>query len=267
MLLPDISAQLNFLRRLGDIETIGSGFYLPVPTYLVPFGDWAILVSGLPVQELRRLYGEDVLVPGLARVVRNSTSVTAIPCRPSADWLRTPRSTETWTDDLIRGTRFIEPQGCGGLDIYNTSRSQGPLGWKSIDQVSRHPQCTCLARRRHTTGERSYYLLRLGARGINAMAELELKGSEIRRLQLGVRALASEPLRFSITDGIDENCVVRAPSLLPDPETLFLDAVGREQRQSDGGTRWISIPKYARETAMKLLISLGLRDEPRIQHG
>ena len=171
--------------------------------------------------------------------------------------MRSPASTLEWTRSVLGSARFFDPQGVTGIELYDT-RSLGVSGWRHLDARTDYPGGIALGRRRYQSGQRSYYLLRFGSRGLDVISELDLSGSEIRRLQLGLRAIAGRPARYRIFDCNKETCLIRVPAFLPRAESVLLEAVGREPKQSDTGTRSISIPIYTRDAVVEILLSLGL---------
>lgn len=258
-LSPDIKPQVDLLRRIGDIETIGSGFYLPVPTYAVLFGEWGLLISGLPNQEIVRLYQIEVAAPGSARIIRDLPCPATIGRRQASDWLGTPRSTLEWADAHLREARFGDPHGWNTLEAYIVDRRIGSVGWIStVDELLRL-QGVHLLRNAIGTGPRSYYLLSVGAGGVDGMSELRLRGADIRRLQLALQAKAGASAMFSFRTCDLDTSELRAP-FLPAEEKRFLEAIGRVQDRPDARGISATVPAYTRAAVTKCLQSLGLKE-------
>lgn len=257
MMAPDTAQQIDLLRRIGDIESVGGGFYLPVSTHVVVFDEWGLLISGLPTQEIRRLYGIEITTPGSARVIQKLPSAALISRRSGLDWLGTPRTTREWTEILIRGARFADSYGWDTLEIYNVDRRVGPLGWISAGSNIEGLTGVYLSRNAIGVGPRSYYLLRFGRAGVDGMSELHLHGTEIRRLQFGVRARAAENFLFSMSH-IDEHSVLLSAPFLPAEETKFLEAIGHVMPRSDGKGIQTNVPVFAQNVVAQCLLALGL---------
>ncbi len=247
------------LRRLGDIETIGGGFYLPTPTRIVFWGDWGIVLSGLPIQELSRIDGLRPTMPGIARVIRTLPSSCRLPLCPPIAWLRTPSSTVTWADATIRATRFHDPYGWEHLDLFNTHKKLGAFGWSKITNSHQQIPGTYLARNSQGKGPRTYYLLRVGRNDIDALGELQIRGSDIRRLQLALMAMAGEPFRYSISSGAGDKIALRVP-FLPDQERFLLECIGTLQMDPREHWEIAWIPAYTRGAVTEVLHALSLTE-------
>lgn len=193
ILPPSVREPLAQLRRIGDIETVGRGFYLPAPTRIIPFTEWGLVLSGLPVQELARLHRLQVVSPGNARLVRDLNAAASIPRCSRETWLRTPRSTIEWAERTMRATPFHAPHGWEELEVFNVQRKHGALGWSRLTTANRKLPCTYLARNAQGFGPRSYYFLKMGRRDVEGLGDLHLRGSEIIRLQIALGALADAP--------------------------------------------------------------------------
>lgn len=244
---------------MGDIETIGGGFYLPIPTHAVLFEEWGLLISGLPTQEIVRLYGIEVAAPGSARIIRNLSYPVTIAQRQASDWLGTPSCTREWADAHLGDARFGDPYGWNTLEAYNIDRRIGSIGWMSAGDEIRRSQGIHLLRNAIGTGPRSYYLLKVTGSGIDGMSELQLRGADIRRLQFALRARASVSALFSFRDSDPDTFELSAP-FLPVQETRFLEAIGRVQDRADARGISATVPAYTRAVVTKCLLSLGLKE-------
>jgi len=250
------------LRRIGDIETVGRGFYLPAPTRIIPFTHWGLVLSGLPVQELARLHGLQVASPGNARLVRDPNAAGNIPRCPLVSWLRAPRSTIEWAEQTIRATPFHAPHGWEDLEVFNVRKKHGALGWSRIATAHRKSPCTYLARNPQGHGPRSYYFLKIGRRDVEGLGDLHLRGSEIIRLQIALGALADEPYRYSLVSEEGGLLVLQLP-FLPDQETLLLECIGTLEVDPRGVGVIARIPTYTQNDVMMLLYDLGLVESDR----
>jgi len=257
LLPPSVRESLALLHRIGDIETVGRGFYLPAPTRIVPFTAWGLVLSGLPVQELARLHGLQVVSPGIARLVRDPNAAANIPRCPRASWLRAPRSTIEWAERTIRAAPFQAPHGWEDLEVFNVRKKLGALGWSRITTAHRKFPCTHLARNPQGFGPRTYYFLKIGRRDVEGLGDLHLRGSEIIRLQIALGALADEPFRYSIVSEEGELLVLRLP-FLPDPEKLLLECIGTLEVDPRGRGVVARIPSYTQTDVTALLCDLGL---------
>jgi hypothetical protein len=244
---------------MGDIETIGGGFYLPIPTYAVLFGEWGLIISGLPNQEIVRLYEIEVAAPGSARIIRNLPCPATIAQRQASDWLGTPRCTIEWANAHLREARFGDAHGWNTLEAYNIDRRIGSIGWMRAGDELERSQGVHLLRNAIGTGPRSYYLLNVSGSGIDGMSELRLRGTDIRRLQVALRAKAGASAQFSFRDSDPDTLELNAP-FLPAEERRFLEAIGRVQDRPDARGMSATVPVYARAAVTQCLLSLGLKE-------
>src|SRR5262249_28288319 len=94
---PLISRGLKELAFIRDVETVGQGFWLPVPAYLVSLSAASLVVSALPNQELARQYGIEPHGLGVSRLISDrSNSARSLPESPLCDWTEAPISTLEW---------------------------------------------------------------------------------------------------------------------------------------------------------------------------
>lgn len=263
LLPPSVRESLAQLRRIGDIETVGRGFYVPAPTRIIPFTDWGLVFSGLPVQELARLYGLQVVSPGDARLVRDPHVAPNIPRCHLVSWLKAPRSTIEWAGRIIRATPLHAPHGWDDLEVFNVRKKQGALGWSRITTAHRKFPCIYLARNAQGDGRpRTYYLLKVGRHDVEGLGDLHLRGSEIIRLQIALGALADEPFRYSIVSEESELSVLQLP-FLPDPEKLLLECIGTLELDPRRRGVIARFPTYTQTDVMTLLCNLGLVESDR----
>ena len=116
----ELSAGLGVLREIRDIQALGRGFYVPVPSHLVPLGGLALIVASLPNQEVERLYGFRPVAPGSSRLALETRALKALPECALLDWLGTPVSTIRWTKDKLTRARFQEPIDLKAYEVFQS---------------------------------------------------------------------------------------------------------------------------------------------------
>jgi hypothetical protein len=255
---PDVKPQMELLHGLGEIEAVGGGFYLPIPTHVVEFGDWAVLLSGLPSQEISRIYGITIIAPGSARIVRNLPVTSTIARRQQSDWLGTPACSKQWGRTVIESTQLKDPYGWQSLQTYNVDRKVGSIGWIGVSEELVSSDGVHLLRNASGLGPRSYYLLKVAGNKVRGLGELPLRGADIRRLQFALRAISGASASFSLTPRDADHSELSAP-FLPAQEARFLRAIGHVAERVDGKGIIATIPSYTEDVVVRILSSLGLK--------
>lgn len=257
-----VSAQasqlLKTLCMIKDAQDLGRGFYLPAPSHLVPCDGFALVVSGLPNQELERIYGCKLIAAGTGRVVRDvRVDAFGLPTADLSDWLEAPDSTLEWTRQRLRSARYVEPHGLDGCEFFQSWPSRNAARWQPLSEVLRPVTGTILLRHRGRTGQTNHYLVKVSAGRIAGMSELPHDPDQVLRLQFGLRELYNNPawLRVSSTDQTTTLNLPRTPSA----EHRLLSAVGVVSKEPQADRWTVRIPNYSAVVVTAWLLALGLK--------
>lgn len=256
-----ISGAMSVLAAVRDVQGIGRGFYVPVPSHRVPWDGFTFLVSSLPNQELDRLYRFKVEAPGASRIVIGEAQ--ALKCLPEIsplEWLDIPSTTLSWTQRTLAGARYQEPIGLENCEVFRAWRGVPRRErWLASSDPAVPDAGTFLVRHRAPDGRANHYLVRRAAGKSVGMSELQLSSSELRRLQFGLRSLAGDPVRFSYLEACGDrgSVLLDVPALPAGEQRLLLALGGLEDAAMPG--RWrTKIPNYAQPAVQSVLIALGL---------
>jgi hypothetical protein len=111
-----ILSALSSLRRIGDCEHLGAGYYLASPPRQVflPSGG-VLLIGGLPTDDLAGRLGVPVAWAGLARTIEGATQ--RFPHQDFRAWAALPATDlPDWTEHILRSARASALR-CGGCDL------------------------------------------------------------------------------------------------------------------------------------------------------
>jgi hypothetical protein len=252
------SELLKTLCMVKDAQDLGHGFYLPAPSHLVPSDGFALVVSGLPNQELERIHGCKPISAGTGRVVYDIRDETfGLPTASFSDWLEAPESTVEWTRERLRTLRFVEPHGLDGCELYQSWPSRHAARWQPFSESVLPQAGTVLLRHRGRTGQTNHYLVKVSAGRVAGMSELPHDADEVRRLKFGLCAVGNNPARLRLSS-MDQTTTLNLPRT-PNAELRLLSAVGVLSEEPQTG-RWIvRIPNYSTSVVMTRLVALGLK--------
>jgi hypothetical protein len=252
------SELLNTLCMVKDAQDLGRGFYLPAPSHLVLLEGFALVISGLPTQELERTHGCKATVAGSSRVLNDpQTQSLGLPTSLFSDWLEAPKSTTEWTRERLRTARFVEPHGLEGCETFQSSAVRSSSRWQPFNEQVLPQTGKVLLRHRGRTGQTNHYLLRVSDGRVAGMSELPHNPDDARRMQFGLRALENDPARFRLATN-DHATVISLPRP-PKAEERLLTALGAVSIEPTTGWWSVRIPNYSVPVATTTLAALGLK--------
>ena len=258
----EIVDALYLLSDIRDAQHLGRGFWLPTPSHTVPFTGFHLLVSGLPNQELTRLYACLFASPGASRLLLTAPG-NALPQGSPLKWLGAPESTLEWTRGIIDRAKLTEPHGLEGAEIFRSWRGESGSRWSGLN-LRRLPSAKSqLIRFRAANGQVSYYLLSVVSGKILGMSELALGHQEIRRMQFGLRILYEDPGIFWFVREESQGWMLLDVPPLPPAERRLLSALGTVDEEMKPGRWQAKVPFYADQALVKVLESLGLKNVSR----
>lgn len=248
---------LNRLSRVGDVQRLRGGYWLPCPTTLVRCAGLLVAISGSPTRRLAAELGEDPLTIGDSRIVLGmSIADTDIRLRRFDTWCSAPESSLRWAETLIRNARYWRATLTEGMEWYDLRTARNHSRWNELrldTDISRGP---ALARLRGRQGS-EYFLLRRSGDGFE-IAEVSKHQSEHQRLRYALLAAAGNPAPFRLVDTGDGFVELSVPRILPAPESMVLTALGHTLTPPDAWEQVIRVPESAWPQIAKMLAALGL---------
>lgn len=256
---PEITARLHEIAEVRDVQDVGRGFWLPVPTHVVRLNGASLVVSGLPDQELTRRFGIRPTGIGVSRIVREETNVSkGLPHSTLRDWIDAPESTADWTRAWIESTKRHVPFGIDGAELYLSWVNRTARRWAPMcDNIPNRDE-TYMGRIRALDGRFSYFLLRFNKGKAASLQEVPSDLDTILRLQFGLRSLHDNPNWYKApSSDPNSNKTVELP-LLPAAEARLLKAVGVVRTSASGYGLSVVLPEFAMSSVFHCLASLGL---------
>lgn len=275
---PDsIRRVLEALWELREVDNLGDGYWLPVPTRCVEFGGSSedVLVIGCePLVALRRRLHVTVRQNWIARTVKLSSLPPHI--RNAAQywqtldaWLGSPPSDlVSWTHVQLAQARrrlTIAPAGVTEFEVYapTEARTQYQVHrWLEAKRLRRVPKdiVLCRANEGRFVGRRRYWLGTMIEYKGTRMPESEVPVpfSDLRRLMYGLDAIAGTPTSArwkTKSTGI----TLKIGSPLPPEERRLLFALGRDRSERAGWLPLVlEVPKEYDHALVKCLAGLSL---------
>jgi hypothetical protein len=254
---PELAARLNEIAEVRDVQNLGRGFWLPVPTHLVRLGGASLVVSGLPNQELTRRFAIKPLSFGVSRVLREEIKISeTLPQSDLHEWIGAPGSTADWTQDCIANTKRHVPFGIDAADLYLSWINRSGRRWAPMCDNAPDRDGTYMGRVRATDGRFSYFMLRFHKRKATSLQEVPSDLDTILRLQFGLRSLHGNPNWFESPSGSPDR-TLELP-VLPSAEARLLKAVGLVRASASGYGLTVSFPEFATSSVFSCLAALGL---------
>lgn len=256
---PQIAARLHEIAEVRDVQDVGRGFWLPVPTHAVRLNGASLVVSGLPNQELTRRFGVTPFGNGVSRVVRESADgPQGIPHSALREWIGAPASTADWTLLWIESTNRHAPFGLEGAELYLSWIERTPRRWGPMCDNIPNRDGTYMGRIRSTDSRPSYFLTRLVNRRATSLQEVPPDLDTILRLQFGLRTLHNCPNWYKTASSDSNSNETLELPLLPSAEARLLKAVGVVRSGVSGYGITAVIPEYATESVFSCVAALGL---------
>lgn len=254
---PELAARLREIGEVRDVQDLGRGFWLPVPTHVVRLGGASLVVSGLPNQELARRFSIKPFGFGVSRLLREETKDSeGLPHSPLQEWIGVPKFTADWTRDWIASTKRHVPFGIDGADVYRSWINRPGRRWALMCDNTPDRDGTYMGRVRATDGRFSYFMLGFHKRKATSLQEVPSDLDTILRLQFGLRSLHANPNWFESPSGGPDK-TIELP-LLPSAETRLLKAVGLVRTSASGYGLTVSLPEFATSSVFSCLAALGL---------
>ena len=253
----DVVLCLERLHKIGDVQRLPGGYWLPAPTTLVKCAELYAVVSGWPTTWLSETFGAEVTQGGIGRVIQ----VTAVPDprhleAPFVAWCRAPDRTDIWTEDFIKEAPFSTVELGVGLEIFNHWDSVSGTRWGPYGSLASAPKGIAYGRKKDPFGARVYFLIRSNSEGIVDCMQVPREQGTHHRLKYGLLALAGQPQEFLALE-YPSHVRVKLPRHLPDPEDRLLDAIGRVTLRDEDWYQIVEIPNLAWPQVEKVLYGLG----------
>ena len=249
---------LDRLARVGDVQRLRDGLWLPCSTTLVRCAGLLVAVSGLPTTRLAAELGEDPQRPGDSRtVVGSSIAGSDIRLRDFGTWCHAPESSLHWSEALIANARYLQGTLTEGMEWHDHWTAGRRGRWSELHpnvDLERGPVLTRL-RSRHGAAE--HFLLRRNG-GALQMAEVPKAEGEHQRLRYALLAAAGNPATFRLARQVDGFIEVSVPRILPGPEAMALGALGRVLTDPEEWEQVFSLPESAWLQVERMLNGLGL---------
>jgi hypothetical protein len=258
----DVSSTLYPLMRVRDLQSLGRGFWLPVPTHLVVAKGFHIVVSGLATQELNRRHGLSPVIGGVSRLLlEESVSAIQLPVIALSRWLEAPSSTREWTQLQIASSNFAPPLSVDDMQIFRSWPAKSAHRWLGLRATDLPNSAIVMARHRGSTGQTNHYLLVVARRRVVAMAELPHDSDLALRLQFGLRQESGDGATFRTRFLDTDNKLLIEMPPIPSAETRFFESVGVVTSDPTTGRMISIVLKDIAPQAWSVLGSLGCHQE------
>ena len=189
---------LAVLTLMREVQELGSGYWFPTPTRLVPIAQTALVITPVPTAELQRHLA--VLRAGHARYV-SSYAKGVLPEQSLEDWLgiETGKSTD-WTKEILRRAEdslgpTIDVEGVELFSVRQLTRRGRVINacvWTGDGRKALTSKAGLVLGRKRVS--QTYYRYFCGIlKGARLREEAEAP-ADIPRLQYGMAALAGAPL-------------------------------------------------------------------------
>jgi len=248
---------LDRLSRVGDVQRLRGGLWLPCSTTLVRCAGLLVAVSGLPTPRLATELGANPQTIGDSRaVVGMSISESDVRLRDFETWCRAPASSVRWSEALIANAQYWQWTLTEGMELHDHWTTGIHRRWTELHpnvDLSRGP---ALARLR-VHGAAEYFLLRRYSASLQMAEVLKDEGTD-QRLRYALLAAAGNPTTFSSKVSSHDFREIGVPSILPAPESMVLTALGRVLTPPDPWEQVFSIPESAWPQVERMLTALGL---------
>lgn len=254
----DVGQCLDRLGRVGDVQRLRGGLWLPCSTTLVRCAGLLVAVSGLPTTRLAAELGEDPQRLGDSRTVAGSSITESdIRLRDFGTWCSAPESSLRWSEALIANARYWQGTLTEGME-WHDHWTPGRRGrWSELHADVDLERGPVLARLRSRNGAAEHFLLRRNGSALQ-MAEVPKVEGEHQRLRYALLAAAGNPANFRLARQADGFTDVAVPRILPSPEAMVLGALGRVLTDPEEWEQVFGLPESAWPQVERMLMGLGL---------
>jgi hypothetical protein len=222
---------LDDLYTLGDIEALGSGYWLPAPLKVVRSNtiEKVLLVGGKPTALLNEELRSGMTWIGTIRLIQASPAlVEGIPAQNLNSWAGIPEvSIDEWAKTTIEQLRMSSfDEASDSFAVYAPSLSKGSelqyKRWKSVS--TKLPDSQYLAKQ--VIGPMSHFaFVKIVAGQVQESAAIPER-VDVRRLMYGMDKACGNQVRFkSVRDGASSTVFVT--SEVPQGERRLFHALGR----------------------------------------
>lgn len=254
----DSGQHLDRLAKVGDVQRLRGGMWLPCSTTLVRCAGLLVAVSGLPTARLATELGEDPQRLGDSRTIAGSSIAEAdIRLRDFGTWCRAPVSSLRWSEALIANARYLQGILTEGMEWHDHWAAGRRGRWRELHPDVDLERGPALARLRSRHGAVDHFLLRRFG-GALQMAEVPKVEGEHQRLRYALLAAAGNPAQFRLASQADCFIEVSVPRVLPGPEAMVLAALGRALTDPDEWEQVFRLPESAWPQVERMLVGLGL---------
>ena len=249
---------LDRLSRVGDVQRLRGGLWLPCSTTLVRCAGLLVVVSGLPTTRLAAELGEDPQSLGDCRTVAGSSVAESdIRLRGFGTWCRAPESSLRWSEALIANARYWQGTLTEGME-WHDHWTPGRRGrWSELHPDVDLERGPVLARLKSRYGAVEHFLLRRNGSALQ-MAEVPKVEGEHQRLRYALLAAAGNPAKFRLIRQADGFVEVSVPRILPGPEVMVLGALGRVLSDPEEWEQVFRLSESAWPQVGRMLMGLGL---------
>jgi hypothetical protein len=249
---------LERLSRVGDVQRLPGGTWLPCPTSLVQCADLIIAVSGLPTSRLVTELGTLPQGYGDSRVLTvPSIAKSDIRVRDFGSWCRAPASSLRWSEALIENSQYRQGLVTEGMEWHDHVTAGKRRRWSDLHPTLKLECDPVLARLRSKHGRTEYFLLR-GHGGALQMAEVKKEEGQHQRLRYALLASAGNHEKYRSSRKEGNSIEVSVPRTLPDPEAMVLAALGRLHSKPDDWEQVFNLPEASWPQVERMLRALGL---------
>jgi hypothetical protein len=249
---------LDRLGRVGDVQRLRGGLWLPCSTTLVRCASLLVAVSGLPTPLLATELGGNPQTPGDSRTVAaSSVAESDIRLRNFDSWCRAPASSLRWSDVFIANARYLQGTLTEGMEWHDHWTAGRRVRWSELYPDVDLERGPALARLRSRQGAAEHFLLRRHG-GALQMADVPKVQGEHQRLRYALLTAAGNPVKFRLARQADGFIEVSVPRILPSSEAMVLAALGRALTDPGDWEQVFSLPESAWPQVERMLMGLGL---------
>ena len=249
---------LDRLGRVGDVQRLRGGLWLPCSTTLIRCASLLVAVSGLPTLRLAAELGEEPHTLGDSRAIAGSSIAESdVRLRDFSTWCRAPVSSLRWSEALIANARYSQAALIDGMEYHDHWTVGVRQRWAELCSDVDLLHGPALARFRSRPGAAEYFILRRDL-GSLQMAEVPKSEGEHQRLRYALLASAGNPSEFHVIRQSDGFIEVGVPRILPSAEAMVLTALGRAFTSPDEWVQKFSVPEPAWPQVQRMLVALGL---------
>ena len=215
---------LDELHRVGDVQRLGRGRWLPCVTAAVQVARIFVLLSGMPTRILSRVTNRHIFGNGSCRLVGECPTEDGIASQQFELWCGAPSSSAEWTTQILR-TASYPLEVMSRLEYFNHWDRFVSHRWSYALPRSTPASHVVVAREKGSTGT-LYFLCRVVDSTPSALHELSKDWNQAFRLGFGLRALMGNPATYALRNSDGDTCEVITPAFLPSREQKVLRALG-----------------------------------------